>query len=72
MSFIPQTEERSSPLIAACDDKYVQVTQLLINHGADLNYQDNVFNLSHFFHNSFLNAINFPHSMVIQPLPGQL
>ena len=59
MSFIPQTKERSSPLIAAtCDDKYVQVTQLLTNRGADLNYQDNVY-INHIFHNSFLNTI-FP------------
>ena len=32
----------SSPFIASCDDKYIQVTQLLISNGADVDYQDNV------------------------------
>ena len=44
MSFIPQEKPYTSPLIAACDDKFVLVTQLLINHGADINYQDGVRN----------------------------
>ena len=44
MSFIPQTKLRSSPLAAACVNNHLQVVQFLINHGADVDYQDYVCN----------------------------
>ena len=54
---MPQDEYRATPLIAACDDKIVPVAQLLIDHGADVHYQDNVCKIIFFHslkHGSFL------------------
>ena len=44
MSFIPQTVEHSSPLEAACGNNHLQVAQLLIINGADVDYQNSVCN----------------------------
>ena len=44
MSFVPQTKERSSPLGIACENNHLQVAQLLIINGADVDYQDSVCN----------------------------
>ena len=44
MSFIPQTVERSSPLEIACTNNHLQVAQLLISKGADVDYQNSVCN----------------------------
>ena len=44
MSFIPQTNDRSSPLIIACGNNHLQVAQLLIINGADIDYQNSVCN----------------------------
>ena len=44
MSFIPQTKEHSSPLSVACQNNHLQVAQLLIINGADVDYQNSVCN----------------------------
>ena len=44
MSFIPQVEPRSSPLGVACQNNHLQVAQLLIFNGADVDYQNSVCN----------------------------
>ena len=51
-----QVKPHSSPLIAACDDKYVQVVQLLIKNGANIDYQDSVCNYLHCFRNTWLKV----------------
>ena len=48
MSFIPQTEKRSSPLGTACDNNRPQVAQLLMNNGANINYKDGVCDNCHY------------------------
>ena len=42
MSFIPQEKPHSSPLGVACGKNHLQVAQLLINNGANVNYKDGV------------------------------
>ena len=42
LSFIPQTKKRTSPLATACGENHLQVAQLLINNGANINYKDGV------------------------------
>ena len=44
MSFIPQDEYRSSPLEIACLNNHLQVAQLLIINGADVDHQNSVCN----------------------------
>ena len=44
MSFIPQDEYRSSPLCIACANNHLQVAQLLIINGADVDHQKSVCN----------------------------
>ena len=44
MSFISQTKLRSSPLEAACQNNHLQVAQLLIINGSDVDYQNSVCN----------------------------
>ena len=44
MSFIPQEEPHNSPLQTACSNNHLQVAQLLISKGADVDYQDSVCN----------------------------
>ena len=44
MSFIPQDQYRATPLIMACANKHLQVAQLLISNGADVDYQNSVCN----------------------------
>ena len=65
MSFIPQTKIRSSPLMPACGENHPQVVQLLINNGADVNYQDNVCNYHPVFVISFDTKVCFLYSMVM-------
>ena len=40
--FIPQGKPHSSPLGTACENNHPQVAQLLINNGANVDYQDSV------------------------------
>ena len=49
MSFIPQVKPYTSPLQVACSNNYLQVAQLLISNGADVDYQDSVCNNIIFF-----------------------
>ena len=53
MSFIPQDKNLvlSSPLGIACENNRLQVAQLLINNGANINYKDGVCDNCHYcFH----------------------
>ena len=43
MSFIPQVKPHSSPLSVACEKNHLEVAQLLINNGADVNYKNSVY-----------------------------
>ena len=42
IAFIPQTKESCSPLTVACGKNRLQVAQLLISNGANINYNDGV------------------------------
>ena len=42
MTFIPQIKIRSSPLTVVCGKNHLQVAELLINNGANINYKDGV------------------------------
>ena len=53
MSFIPQTKTRSSPLTISCGGNHLQVTQLLINNGANINYKDGVCDNCHYCFHTF-------------------
>ena len=44
MSFTPQEEPHSSSLSVACSKNHLQVAQLLISKGADVDYQKSVCN----------------------------
>ena len=44
MSFIPQVKPHSSPLEVACQNNHLQVAQLLIINGADVDHQNSVCN----------------------------
>ena len=66
MSFIPQTNERSSPLGIACGKNHPQVALLLINHGANINYQDGVCNYFHYYFQTFKEC--FPPQYGMMPL----
>ena len=43
LSCSPQDEYASNPLIAASDRNHVEVARFLVEHGASINYQNQVF-----------------------------
>ena len=49
LSCSPQDEYASTPLMAASDENHIEVARFLVEHGASINYQNQVFD-NHFLY----------------------